>query len=144
MQDDQFSRVYEFNQSIIGIDRPYIGHLADAEFSWLEGALHEEIDELVAARADSVSTNASLAGQIDALVDLAYFAIGGLVRLGVNIADARIIFDTVHRANMSKVRGAKVGRAVSLDLDAAKPMGWTSPDEIIRGIVEAGSVHEAI
>jgi predicted HAD superfamily Cof-like phosphohydrolase len=63
-----------------------------------------------------------LVKQADALVDLVYFAIGTAVILGLPFQQ---LWDEVHRANMSKERGAtKRGHAV----DLMKPEGWTPPN----------------
>lgn len=72
-----------------------------------------------------------LAQQADALVDLVYVALGTAVQLGL---PWEVLWDDVHRANMSKVRGpTKRGHQV----DVTKPEGWRGPrtHEILR---EAG------
>ena len=59
--------------------------------------------------------------QADALIDLAYVAMGTGVMLGL---PWQPLWDDVQRANMSKVRGA-TGRGHAVDL--AKPPGWVAP-----------------
>ena len=59
--------------------------------------------------------------QADALIDLAYVAMGTGVMLGL---PWQPLWDDVQRANMSKVRGV-TGRGHAVDL--AKPPGWVAP-----------------
>jgi predicted HAD superfamily Cof-like phosphohydrolase len=69
-----------------------------------------------------------LIGQIDALIDIKYFAEGGLVETSV-VPDR--IFDLVHQANMSKIFSDgkphydKVGKVI-------KPEGWEAPEPKIE------------
>jgi predicted HAD superfamily Cof-like phosphohydrolase len=62
--------------------------------------------------------------QVDAILDLIYFAIGRLYEMGVPEEVAKMYFNNVHKANMKKVRGkTKRGH----DADASKPEGWQPP-----------------
>ncbi|WP_413986343.1 hypothetical protein [Paenibacillus polymyxa] len=69
-----------------------------------------------------------LIGQIDALIDIKYFAEGGLVEASV-VPDR--IFDLVHQANMSKIfpdgepHYNEVGKVI-------KPEGWEAPEPKIE------------
>lgn len=63
--------------------------------------------------------------QADALVDLVYVALGGLIQMGMCPGAA---FEEVHRTNMLKRRGAQAKRPDSCGYDAVKPKGWTAPD----------------
>lgn len=67
----------------------------------------------------------SMASIVDALVDVAYFALGTLVLMGIDEATFNRIWADVQRANMSKVRG-KTHRGH--DIDVMKPDGWVAPD----------------
>ncbi len=122
-----FQLVEEFNKEIVGIERETPQLLEPKEFDWLIGALKEEVGELEEA------TN--LTEQVDALIDLMYFASGGLTRMGIDHTTSRKIFEVVHNANMQKARGKKEGRAIQIDLDASKPEGWKAPDETIRELL---------
>lgn len=62
----------------------------------------------------------NLDGQADALVDLVYVALGTAVQMGLPWTK---LWDDVHRANMTKVRGAS-DRA---HVDVVKPPGWQPP-----------------
>lgn len=79
-----------------------------------EGFLAEELLEY--QRADTI------ADQVDALIDLTYVALGGLLEMGVLPGPA---FEQVHAANMTKRRGVtKRGMA----FDTVKPEDWAAPD----------------
>jgi len=75
-----------------------------------------EVDELVEAP--------TIIQQADAYLDVIYFALGGLVELGV---EPSAIFDLVQAANM-----AKIWPDGSVQKDATgkviKPVGWVAPD----------------
>lgn len=122
-----FKLIEEFNKDLLGINRPTPQLLEQKESDWLIGALKEEIDEF--------ETVEHLHEKADALVDLIYFAVGGLTRMGIDHYKARRIFSVVHEANMQKVKGKKEGRAVQSELDASKPAGWIAPDEKIKNII---------
>lgn len=96
-------------------DRPKIqpDDRADKRASWIE----EECDELRAAK--------TLRDQVDAYTDILYFALGGMVELGVL---PQAIFDKVHAANMAKLHYDKEGNAYvkrrEHDGKVVKPDGW--------------------
>jgi predicted HAD superfamily Cof-like phosphohydrolase len=84
------------------------------------GAADEELQEFLDATATGDVGEAA-----DALVDLIYFTLGRLYEMGV---PADVVFDDVHKANMTKKRGIKKGRKVQHEDDAMKPEGWKPPD----------------
>ena len=120
------AKVYEFNYRILGIDRPFVAPLAHDERRWLEGAIAEELHELTRAT--------DITDQVDALIDLAYFAIGGLARLGLSPEQAEKCFMVIHAANMTKTKGRKT-RQTEHDLDATKPADWSAPEEALKHII---------
>jgi predicted HAD superfamily Cof-like phosphohydrolase len=122
-----FRLVEEFNKEIVGIDRTEVQSLSPVEFKWLLCTFKEEIKELTDAT--------DIVGQVDAIIDLIYFAAGGLTRMGISCAQAQSIFQAVHNCNMQKARGKKEGRAVEFDLDASKPIGWVPPEAQIKSIL---------
>jgi len=127
-----FEKVQEFNLKVVcvpGDRKP--GELEPSERDWLINALAEEIGEFADAH-----NNQDFVGSIDALIDLIYFAMGGLTRLGLRAEVSTEIFNAVHAANMAKASGVKEERDVTHDLDAVKPEGWVSPEETIAGILE--------
>jgi len=83
--------------------------------------MKEELDEY----RESVFVG-DLEGQLDALVDLVYVALGTAYLQGFDFNEA---FRRVHEANMKKVRARQKSdskRASSYDV--VKPVGWTPPD----------------
>jgi len=80
--------------------------------------LEEEFTELQVAR-----QNADAEETVDALVDIVVIALGTLELAGV---DATRAWNEVHRANMTKIRGAKPGRE-SDGWDLYKPLNWVAP-----------------
>lgn len=88
---------------------------AEKRASWLE----EEAQELREAT--------TVAEQVDAYIDSIYFAVGGLVEIGVRPGT---IWDLVHGANMAKVwPDGTVHRRE--DTKIIKPDGWVAPDAAI-------------
>ncbi|NRF91494.1 hypothetical protein HQN89_10730 [Paenibacillus frigoriresistens] len=87
----------------------------------------EEITEFAAAD--------ELEDQVDALIDLIYFAIGTFTLMGVK---PEAIFDIVHAANMGKV--GPDGRVIRNDQGKIqKPEGWQdnfAPENRIRAEIE--------
>ncbi|UVK59262.1 MazG-like nucleotide pyrophosphohydrolase [Microbacterium phage Quartz] len=82
--------------------------------------IREELEEfLVALQTDD------MVEQADALIDILYVAFGGLVVMGI---DAEVLFDEVHRSNMSKFG------------EDGKPIiaGPNDPDGIFEGRVKKG------
>lgn len=97
-------------------DRPV--ELSEDRAAWFRGVLVEEINEYIKARVEH-----DLPGQVDAIVDLIYFAIGRLWEMGV--VPTAHVWSQVHDSNMTKTAGDK-GRG-SAD-DAVKPEGFRPPD----------------
>lgn len=88
-----------------------------AYFKLRVAMLQEELDELKSATNDDDA--------VDALVDLAVFAIGTLEVMRV---DANFAWDTVLVRNMQKEVGVKDGRPNPFGLpDLIKPEGWIAP-----------------
>jgi predicted HAD superfamily Cof-like phosphohydrolase len=71
----------------------------------------------------------TLVDQIDASLDIIYFALGNLVEMGVH---ADITFEMVHEANMAKTGGGKRD-----DGKQQKPDGWIGPEERLGQYIEA-------
>ena len=88
------------------------------------GWLVEEVNELGDAT--------TITEQADAYLDIIYFALGGLVELGIEPSP---IFDLVQNANMAKVwpdgsvRVNETGKVL-------KPEGWEAPDAAILAYIE--------
>lgn len=134
--------VFRFNRDVVGIDRPHIQPLCDTEAGWLQGALIEESSELIEASIlyddkgepfDNPDPEAIVIGQVDACVDAAIFAIGGLARLGLTEEQATRCLHAVMTANFEKKAGVKPGRTGAQD--AIKPEGWVGPEARIKEIL---------
>jgi hypothetical protein len=128
---DVFKVVSKFNKEVIGIDRP-CGTIEDGkEFNFLIGSMKEEIKELITAREES-----DFIGEIDAICDLVYFAVGGLARMGVSPEASNKIFEVIHDCNMQKSKGKKKEREVTHNLDAVKSSTWIGPESQIMDILD--------
>ena len=119
-----FELVENFNREIIDTKRDQIEPLEENEFKWLMGTLREEIQECEEAK--------TTIDQIDAILDLIYFACGGLTRMGLSHEQSSHIFKIVHDANMRKAKGKKKGRVIESDLDAIKPDDWEPPEKSMQ------------
>lgn len=126
---DAFSLVEDFNVSLIGIDRIEPKPMDEEEKGFLVGCLREEIDELEEAYGQD------FIAEIDSIIDLIYFAIGGLCRMGIPSSLQRDMFGVVHKANMLKVAGKK-RRDTEHDLDAVKPEDWVGPEEELASLLD--------
>lgn len=85
------------------------------------GCLKEEIEEYEDAVAQG-----DLAGQLDALVDLVYFALGTADLHGFDFNEA---FKRVHAANMLKIRASRAADSKrGSEFDVVKPENWHAPD----------------
>lgn len=110
--------VLQFNQDIIGLPIPDKPARLDPERKkWASGALAEELTEFMDAT--------ELEDEVDALIDLSYFALGRLIEMGI-VPGAP--FEEVHAANMAKVRGELSKRPNAKGFDAIKPDGWQPPN----------------
>lgn len=126
-----FERVKEFNQTVLGIDprQPGLQDLDEAKLSHRQ--LLEEASEYIVANFD-----ADFISAIDGVIDGLVFGYGILYKLGLNETQVDKIFNAVMDANMTKVRGVKVGREGFDAADAIKPDGWLAPEVRIEKILE--------
>ena len=84
--------------------------------------LQEELDEYITATA-----HGDIAGQLDALVDLVYVALGTAYLAGLPF---QVAWDEVHACNMRKVKAGTNGEGSKRGSphDVIKPEGWQGPD----------------
>lgn len=109
-----FHRVFSHPANFTPTLQPDDRRLARAD--WIA----EEVQELRDAT--------TLEDQADAYIDILYFAVGGMVELGINPGP---LWDIVHGANMAKVQpDGSVKRRE--DGKIVKPEGWQAPDELLR------------
>lgn len=123
-------QVIDFNQTVLKIDPRTQGALSPPEFDITVKALREEVEEFIQAAHDS-----DYIGQIDALIDLQYFALGAMYKLGLTAEQINCCCTAVHKANMSKKLGVKASRGDGSAADAIKPQGWVSPEQQISDIL---------
>lgn len=124
MSDKWWNQVRDFH---IKFKHPYSdipkfmdNNRAKKRYKWML----EEIDEFLEAR-DTVD-------QVDAMIDLIYFAIGTLVEVGVKPDE---VFEIVHDANMSKLW--EDGKPhYNEDGKTIKPSTWIDPYPRIKEVIE--------
>jgi len=121
--------VVQFNSEILGIQQRTPASLCTAEFEHGAKCLKEEVFEFWEAHMES-----NYIGQIDALVDLMYFATGLMYKLGLTPAQIHQCQMAVHEANMTKKKGVVAKRDTGAP-DAVKPEGWIPPEARIAKIV---------
>lgn len=119
---DVFQLTTTFARDVLnmeGPDRPT--RLTPERKEWFRRALQEELDEFVEAD--------NLADEVDAVIDLIYFAAGRLFEMGL---DGGAHFREVHACNVLKKKGRLEKRSHGLGdaagIDATKPEDWTPPD----------------
>ena len=130
-----FRDVAAFNSGIVGVQPlPNPGLLNTERMEFRLGHMLEELNEITEAYkkaqeciqgADDVKIVEHHNETIDGLIDLIYIALGTLYEMGI---PAGRCFDEVHRANMDRAPGRKIGRDIENDLDAVKPADWTPPN----------------
>lgn len=82
--------------------------------------MREEIDEFIGA--------IEMVDQIDAMIDLIYYALGVFVEMGLDGSEA---FRLIHKANMMK-SGEDAAPMYNQEGKVIKPEGWLSPRESIK------------
>lgn len=99
------------------------GLLESSVYEFRRKFLREELFEF-----EESHEKGDLAAAVDALVDLAYVALGTAHLMAAPFDEC---WDAVHRANMAKERAASADDGRSKRghaLDVVKPLGWTPPD----------------
>lgn len=122
---DVFKKTAQFARTVLGLEAPdQPTRLNPTRKDWAVAAFNEEVYEFL--KADT------LEDEVDACIDLIYFAAGRLHEMGV---DGAAHFLEVHNPNMRKVRGELSKRPGSQGYDAVKPDGWVGPDHgrVLRG-----------
>lgn len=98
--------------------RPLSAERAEARARWM----NEEVTEF--------TDSDHLVDQVDAMLDLLYFALGTLVEMGVEPSAA---FEIVHNANMRKVGNGN--NAYRADGKTLKPQDWQGPEAEIASLL---------
>ena len=113
--------VYQFNQEIIGTEQPSVPTtLSKERLLFALTAMYEELHEFTLA-----SNQNNVAEQVDAMIDLIYFALGRCYEIGVSKEALMACWNLVQQKNMAKKRGVK-NRGT--EQDACKPEGWQAAD----------------
>lgn len=118
-----------FNHPYSDIPKLMDMEMAKNRYKWMK----EEIDEFLEA-----TENKDIYEQVDALIDIIYFALGTLVQIGVPPAE---IFNIVQNANMSKLweDGKPKFRE---DGKVIKPLNWEDPhNKIVEAIKNMGYIE---
>ncbi len=122
---EEFHRA--FDHPIASSPRTLTPDRAKARADWMR----EEVDEFLEAT--------ELDEQLDAMIDLIYFALGTLVEMGLKPDP---FFEIVHQANMSKLWPDGKPRRRP-DGKTIKPEGWKDPrNEIIRALVNSYTPYQ--
>jgi predicted HAD superfamily Cof-like phosphohydrolase len=130
MIDIIIDSVFDFNEQIIGVaESKALNPLTQAERDWTIKAWYEEIDEFKEGFAQQ-----DIVKMADSALDLVYFAVGTLKRMGLTREQAVACFSTIHIANMTKKKGGQAKRGDFAD-DAGKPEDFVPPDQKIGQIL---------
>lgn len=126
---DMVDQVFEFNELIIGTGDIEFNPLDEAKVAWTIKAYQEEIVEFNEAFAKQ-----DIVGMVDANLDLIYFALGTLKKMGLSRQHVRDCMAAVHTANMTKKKGKLASRGNHED-DAVKPIDFVPPEQAISEIL---------
>lgn len=126
---DFIGDVVEFNQQILGVEQRKLGPLSPNEHTHAYKCLNEELGEYCEAHAEG-----KFVDSVDALVDLLYFGIGALYKMGLTAQQIKEVCRAVHDSNMQKKLGA-VDKRYTGAPDAVKPLGWVRPEAKIAEIL---------
>ena len=121
--------VIEFNRDLLGIAQRQVQPLDLEEHTHLSMALQEELKEF-----NDAVMQGQIVESVDALIDLMYFAVGGLWKHGLTHEQIVKSMRAVHAANMLKRKG-KVAKRYTGAADAVKPEDWVAPEEAIQEIL---------
>tara|TARA_B100000929_G_scaffold280762_1_gene259083 strand:- start:241 stop:756 length:516 start_codon:yes stop_codon:yes gene_type:complete len=110
--------IIDFSEKFGLTYRDYPRKLSDEEKRFRIVCMFEEVQEYADAE--------TMEDELDALVDLIYFALGTCYRHGYCFESA---WKRVHEANMKKERAQNKSESKrDFELDVIKPLGWEPPD----------------
>lgn len=127
--NDYFKQVSEFNRTILGYTPPASVQLLPEEVKKLSLIqLREEVQELEDSK--------TATDEVDALLDLIYFAYGALYKMGITHHIFGAAHTIVHNANMTKAAGKKANRGYDgTAQDAVKPENFVPPETLISVLI---------
>jgi predicted HAD superfamily Cof-like phosphohydrolase len=121
--------VVDFNQKVLLIEKRKLGLMDPAEFSLSLKYLRGEIQEM-----EEAYDLGDIVGVLDGLIDLNFFLLGVVYKMGISEESFNQAFKVVYEANMQKKLG--LGRKGSEDiLDAVKPEDWVPPESRLQEIL---------
>lgn len=129
LDPDIIGKVFDFNELIIGTGHVDLNPLDEAKFNWTMRAYTEELVEFSKAFKEQ-----DIVGMVDGCLDLVYFAIGTLKKMGLSREQAIACMNHIHEKNMLKKKGKMETRGNEAD-DAVKPVEWVGPEEGISQIL---------
>lgn len=150
------NEVFEFNNKALGVQPKELPQLEYKHAAFCIKAIREEATELedehnrvivdedgkrwmgdaiVHSDPASVEARWQTVKSIDALIDAAYFAIGGLARAGLTVEQAIDCFLAVQEANMTKKLGVNKNRGDMEVADAVKPADFVPPERKMYKII---------
>lgn len=125
-----FNKVSQFNKEILGKNPSGVSLLELEEMKLSLHQLREEVQEV-----EDAFNDGSIVDVVDGLIDLEYFLLGVLYKMGIDHDVYAQCFSIIHEKNMSKKMGKKEGRSQYDAADAIKPEGWVGPEEEMAGII---------
>lgn len=125
------NEIFQFNNDCLQLSERPLNPLTfkEGEFEFTKKAFLEEIQELTEGYEQQ-----DVVKMVDSVLDLCYFAVGSLRRMGLSEEQAKACFLAIHHANMTKKKGANASRGNFAD-DAVKPTDFVAPDEAIAHIL---------
>jgi len=118
--------VTAFNYEVLGIELREKSLLSANEMSQTINCLKEELKEF-----EDANTAGDFVASVDALIDLMYFAVGGLYRMGLTPAEIGRCSEIVHEHNMRKKLGVVPRRGDGSAPDAVKSEEWIGPERLM-------------
>jgi len=131
-----FEQVSGFNREIINYQQPQrVTELPHDVKELTLIQLREEIDELAEAK--------TATDELDALIDLIYFAYGAIYKMGVSAQVFNTATTIVHQSNMTKAAGKKANRGYDgTAVDAVKPANFIAPEELLSVLIHDTKFHQ--
>lgn len=128
--DDQWEDVREFHKAF--------GHPAPDEPCFLDSDRANKRADWIVKECDELREAQNMAEQADAFIDIIYFAVGGLVEMGLRPFR---LWLAVQRANMRKLWPDGKPR-LNEETRVQKPPNWFGPDRDIEEEIQK-QIHRA-
>lgn len=138
---DMIVDIFAFNHDLLKVATKDVPNLEPNHAAFCVKAIREEARELEQLFEDANSEEHPAAASwrtahaVDACIDAAYFAIGGLARAGLTVEQAIACFKAVDSANKTKKLGVVAQRGDMGVPDATKPADFVPPEKQIHSIL---------